>query len=237
MRSLTRRMVNSYNKDGSLCTWSNPEHFVCQGAVQDFSSAVMYGVLGTRNMYTLYPVIPWSMFIGTVLGISIAISQRYAPSLIARWKRSWREERFDWWNRKLFSPLGWVYWFNPPVFWSGANSTWSGGGNLSYHTNQMYFSFIFMYQIKRRYPAWFEVSTNGDCANSLEIQLSPRSRIRCWNSRVGYTADSSVCIHRQICSKVVGEHGGQGRCGLCGVQPKGSSLQVAKGWILWIGAE
>jgi OPT oligopeptide transporter protein len=33
---------------------------------------------------------------------------------------------------------------------------WTGGNNLSYATNALYLSFIFMYYIKRRYTAWFE---------------------------------------------------------------------------------
>jgi len=34
--------------------------------------------------------------------------------------------------------------------------TWSGGNNLSYATNGLYISFIFMYVIKRRYEAWWQ---------------------------------------------------------------------------------
>lgn len=46
-------------------------------------------------------------------------------------------------------------WFDPTVFWAGS-LTWSGGNNLSYATNGLYISFIFMYVIKRRYGAWWQ---------------------------------------------------------------------------------
>ena len=148
-------MVNSYN-DGTLCTWSNPNHFVCLLAVQDFTSAVMYGIYGTRNMYTMYPAVGWAMFIGLFVGIFVACLQRYSHVIPQYFQRVWREDRFEWWQVRVFNPLAKLYWFNPSVFWAGACDTWTGGGNLSYHTNNLYISFISMYYIKRRYPAWWE---------------------------------------------------------------------------------
>jgi len=45
--------------------------------------------------------------------------------------------------------------FDPAVFWGG--SPWLiGGNNMSYRTNALYISFIFMYYIKRRYGTWWQ---------------------------------------------------------------------------------
>ena len=45
--------------------------------------------------------------------------------------------------------------FDPAVAWVGALN-WTGGNNLSYATNGVYISFIFMYYLKRNYSAWWE---------------------------------------------------------------------------------
>ena len=147
-------MVNSYDKDGTLCTWSNPEHFTCTGAVQNFTSAVMYGVFGTRNMYEQYPVLPYVMPLAAICGVVIALLQRYSHRVVDALRARWSPERFEWWDHHIFNPLRPLFWFNPPVVWAGACESWTGG-NLSYYTNTLYVSFISMFYIKRRYPGWW----------------------------------------------------------------------------------
>jgi OPT family small oligopeptide transporter len=146
-------MVTNFLKD-SLCTFSNPEHFVCPGAVELFASAVEYGAFGVKNMFLLYPVFRWCFLIGAVIGVGVALAQRYARPIRESFIRGMSEVKIDSFDR-------WTSWlsifrtFSPPVFWAGA-LTWTNGSNLSYATNALYISFIFMYYIKRRYPAWFE---------------------------------------------------------------------------------
>ena len=148
-------MVNTYNKDGTLCTWSNPQHFTCTMAVQDFTSAVMYGLYGTRNMYKMYPILPYVMPIGALVGTTVALLQKYSHVVRQYAERKWSPERFEWWNYHIFYPVSKLYWFNPAIFWTGACASWTGS-NLSYYTNTFYVSFISMFYIKRRYPAWWE---------------------------------------------------------------------------------
>jgi hypothetical protein len=57
----------------------------------------------------------------------------------------------------MFRPMDLFAWFDPAVFWSGALN-WTGDNNLSYVTNGIYISIIFMYYIKLNYEPWFEKS-------------------------------------------------------------------------------
>ena len=147
-------MISSFD-NGTLCEWDNPQHFVCTDAVLVFASAVEYGAFGVKNMFKLYPIMPWCFFIGSVLGIGWGVIHRYGPSMRDAARRRWSEASFASWNKWLFAPLGALQMFDPAVTWNGALN-WTGGNNLSYATNGIYLSFIFMYYIKRRYNGWWE---------------------------------------------------------------------------------
>jgi hypothetical protein len=147
-------MVVSYN-DGSLCTWSNAQHFVCTDAVLVFASAIEYGAFGVKNMFELYPILPWCFLIGAGVGIAWGCARRFGPSVRDYFRRRSSEGSFASLDKYLFLPLSSLHWFEPSVFWNGALN-WTGGNNLSYATNGMYVSFIFMYYIKRHYGAWWE---------------------------------------------------------------------------------
>ncbi|KAH8894599.1 oligopeptide transporter 2 [Thozetella sp. PMI_491] len=147
-------MIDNFNT-GTLCTWENAQHFVCTDAVLVFASAVEYGAFGVKNMFKLYPILPWCFLMGTLIGTSWGLAQRYGPKISDAARRKWSEARFATWNRFVFRPLSYVGRIDPAVTWAGALN-WTGGNNLSYATNGMYLSFIFMYWIKRRYNAWWE---------------------------------------------------------------------------------
>ncbi|KAL1407975.1 oligopeptide transporter 6 [Vanrija albida] len=152
--SLLNWMVTSFN-DGTLCTWGNKAHFVCTNAVLTYASAVVYGAFGVKNMFKLYPILPWTFLMGAVVGIGVAVAQKWGPQITA-----WTQKRVpaavhNALDKVIYRPIAMLHWFDPPVFWSGALH-WTNGSNLSYATNGLYISFIFMYYIKRRYSAWWE---------------------------------------------------------------------------------
>lgn len=147
-------MVSSFDS-GTLCKWNNPAHFVCTDAVLVFASAVEYGAFGVRNMFKLYPILPWCFLMGTAIGISWGLIHRYGPSIRDSVRRRASEAKFEFWNKWVFRPCSALSTFDPAVTWAGALN-WTGGNNLSYATNGIYISFIFMYWIKRRYNAWWE---------------------------------------------------------------------------------
>jgi len=147
-------MVNNFD-NGTLCEWDNSQHFVCTDAVLVFASAVEYGAFGVKNFFKLYPILPYTFLMGAVAGTGWAIIQKWGPSWRESARVRWSEEKYARWNHYLFYPVGLLQFFDPAVAWSGALN-WTGGNNLSYATNGLYLSFIFMYYIKRHYGPWWE---------------------------------------------------------------------------------
>ncbi|KAK7987242.1 oligopeptide transporter 2 [Apiospora saccharicola] len=141
--------------DGTLCQWNNAQHFVCTNAVLVYASAIEYGAFGVRNMFALYPILPWCFLMGGVVGIVWGLVRRYGPALHdwAR-RRTTSEGRFAAYERFFFKPLAYLWYFDPAVALKGALN-WTGGNNLSYATNAMYISFFLMYYVKRHYGAWW----------------------------------------------------------------------------------
>jgi len=147
-------MITSFN-DGTLCTWSNKAHFVCTDAVLVFASAVEYGAFGVKNMFKLYPIMPWCFLMGTVVGLVFGLLHKYGSSIRASAGRRLPTEAYRIADKFVFAPIAYLHWFDPAVFWAGALN-WTGGNNLTYATNGLYLAFIFMYYVKRRYSAWWE---------------------------------------------------------------------------------
>jgi len=108
-----------------------------------------------KNFFKLYPILPYTFLMGAVAGTGWAIIQKWGPSWRESARVRWSEEKYARWNHYLFYPVGLLQFFDPAVAWSGALN-WTGGNNLSYATNGLYLSFIFMYYIKRHYGPWWE---------------------------------------------------------------------------------
>ncbi|KAK3182148.1 oligopeptide transporter 6 [Lecanicillium sp. MT-2017a] len=147
-------MVDNFN-NGTLCTWSNKSHFVCTEAVLVFSSAIEYGTFGVRNMFKMYPILPWCFLMGAAIGTAWALVQKYGSKVKDYSRKHWKEGVFSTVDKYLYIPMEYLAWFDPAVFWAGSLN-WSGGNNLSYATNGLYISYIFMHHIKRRYGPWWE---------------------------------------------------------------------------------
>ena len=147
-------MVENFN-NGTLCTWSNPDHFVCADAVLVFTSAIEYGAFGVKNMFKMYPILPWCFLIGAAIGTTFAVAQKYGYKMKEYSRMHLQEAAFESVNKYVYVPMEYLAWFDPAVFWAGS-LTWSNGNNLSYATGGVYLSYIFMHHIKRRYGAWWE---------------------------------------------------------------------------------
>ena len=141
--------------NGDLCQWNNPEHFVCAGAVSVYTFVAEYGAFGVKNMFTLYPIFKYAILIGAGGSITCVLVQMQSYRIRDWCQRHWAEERFEWWNRKIFTPLSYCQKFDLAVAFLGVHN-WTGGNNLSYANNAMYVSAFFMYYVKRRYTAWWE---------------------------------------------------------------------------------
>lgn len=144
-------MLHKYD-DGALCETSS-SHYICFDTALLYANSIMYGGLGVPNLFKLYPLLPWCFLLGAVVGIGYGVIYRCAPAI-----HEWAKRRC---STKVYGRLqatcatfSWMEWFDPAVYWSGALN-WTGGNNLSYATNKVVLSFLFMYHIKRRYPAWW----------------------------------------------------------------------------------
>jgi hypothetical protein len=94
--------------------------------------------------------------ISTVIGVVWGVIYKYSWYVYDYARCNLQSEgMFNCWERYLFCPISLLAWFDLAVFW---NSTlnWTGGNNLSYTTNGLYLSFIFIYYIKRHYSGWWE---------------------------------------------------------------------------------
>lgn len=145
-------LVNNF---AGVCEWNQPQRFVCTDAVLNYANAIEFGAFGVKKMFKLYPLLPWCFLIGTIIGLVFGFLHRYGRSIRDYAYRNWSEARFEWADRHIFRLAAGCASFNPAVFWSGS-MTWTGGNNLSYATNGLYVSFIFMYWVKRRYVGWWE---------------------------------------------------------------------------------
>ena len=141
--------------DGTLCTYANKEHFVCQTVNQLYTNTTEYGVFGTRNIFTLYPIMPYCFLLGAIVGITFATVQLQGHRIRDWCSRHWNPDKFERWDQKVFKRLSYLRGLNPAILWSGAHQ-WGGGTNLSWTINGLYLSFIFMFYIKRRFPEWWE---------------------------------------------------------------------------------
>ena len=147
-------MVANFD-NGTLCTWSNPEHFVCAPASKVYATAVEYGAFSVKNFFALYPLLPWCFLFGLAIGTSFALAQIYGPNIRGYARSRISERSFNRWNKWCFHPLSYLHYFSPAVFLLGTHN-WTGGQNLSFKTNALYISFVFMFYIRRRYGAWWE---------------------------------------------------------------------------------
>ncbi|KAK8132393.1 OPT-domain-containing protein [Apiospora kogelbergensis] len=151
--------------DGTLCQWN----------VSNFSGFKPSRSITVRVLTLSHP--PMVLSHGGVIGIGWGLARRYGPSIHAWLRRRTSEGRLVLYEKFFFTPVSYLWYFDPAVSLKGALN-WTGGSNLSYATNGMYVSFIMMvsralrdlkattyltpivrnaqYYVKRHYGAWWE---------------------------------------------------------------------------------
>ncbi|KAK9483826.1 OPT oligopeptide transporter protein-domain-containing protein [Lipomyces starkeyi] len=112
-----------------LCSPTQASHFVCTFPHSLYSASLLFGVVGpVRTFNQLYPVLKYSFLIGAGAAIPCYALRRLLP----------RQMKY----------------FHPVLVLTGI-ARWGSSYNLSYYTPGMYFSFIFMFFIRRRYLSWW----------------------------------------------------------------------------------
>ena len=151
---LTNWMIEHFQV-GSFCQWDNVQHMVCPGAHSQFALAQMYGGFGVRNMFILYPILPYVFLIAGVGGLVWAFTERFGPGLREKARLRWSEGSFRSADIALFRPVSAIGWIDPAIFLHGMVD-WTGGTNLSYYTQGVYISAIFMKYLRHHYSAWWQ---------------------------------------------------------------------------------
>lgn len=112
------------------CTPQSSQKFLCPSSNVFFSASVLWGTIGPKKVFGgLYPLLEWCFLIGALAPIPCILFKKYGPKKIT----------------KYFQPtliIGGFLIYAPY--------------NLSYFTTGVYFSFIFMYYIRKHYQAWWE---------------------------------------------------------------------------------
>ncbi|KAK9453142.1 OPT oligopeptide transporter protein-domain-containing protein [Dipodascopsis uninucleata] len=117
------------NSVKNFCNPTQADKFTCPFPRTVYSEAIMFGIINPdRVLTTLYPALKHSFYIGALIAIPFGIAQ-------LRWPQ----------KLKLI---------NPAVMGYGT-ILWGGTYNLSYYIPGAYFSFFFMYYIRRRFTAWW----------------------------------------------------------------------------------
>ncbi|KAK9475896.1 OPT oligopeptide transporter protein-domain-containing protein [Lipomyces japonicus] len=111
-----------------FCSKTQVDKFVCATPRTMHSEAIMWGVISSERVLTsIYPVMKHAFWIGGVIGVPFALAQLKYP------------QRF-----KIINP----------GLMSYGSIMWGGTYNLSYYIPGFYFSFLFMFYLRRYYIGW-----------------------------------------------------------------------------------
>lgn len=110
-----------------ICEPGQPQRFVCPSENTFYSASVLWGVIGPKKVFNgLYPILQYCFLIGALLPIPCILAKKYL-------KLRYFEPTLIIGGMLIFAPY-----------------------NLTYYLPSFYFSFIFMYYIRKRYQQWWE---------------------------------------------------------------------------------
>ncbi|ORX34771.1 oligopeptide transporter 2 [Kockovaella imperatae] len=144
-----------YDSDNTMCQWDNKNYMVCGSAHSVYSTVVSFGVLGTNNLFALYPALKWCFLLGPLMALAWALSEKAGPVIRRRLVANMDAEQCARFDTRIWEPVSTVLQtVHPAIALSGA-ATWGGNQNLSNYTLALYLSFLFQYYLKRNYTAWW----------------------------------------------------------------------------------
>ncbi|KAK7204945.1 putative oligopeptide transporter [Myxozyma melibiosi] len=112
-----------------FCTTTQKDKFVCAFPRTVYSDAIMFGVVGPQRVLSdVYPALKHAFWIGAVIAVPFGL-------LRLKFKNRWT-------------------WFDLPLIGYGT-IFWGSTYNLVYYIPGFYFSFFFMYYIRKRYTGWW----------------------------------------------------------------------------------
>ncbi|TKA28232.1 hypothetical protein B0A50_04204 [Salinomyces thailandicus] len=139
-----------------ICTPEQSSGFTCaNGSQVYYSASVIWGAIGPKRIFDqIYPDMRWAFLLGFLLALAWW-SGRHFGTHIREWVRNHMPAPvFKALNKTLFTPMSWLRDVHPSLLLNGVLQ-WAPK-NLTYFTTGLYFSFGFMFYLRRYKTAWFE---------------------------------------------------------------------------------
>ncbi|RFU77060.1 oligopeptide transporter [Trichoderma arundinaceum] len=187
-----------------ICTPDQVSNFNCENGSQVyFSSSVVWGAIGPKRIFSqIYPTIKYTFLLGFLLALLWWGLKRFGSHIREACKAVLPAVIFTPINAVLFTPISWLKHVHPSLLINGMLQ-WAPL-NLTYFTGGLYFSFAFMYYLKRYKTSWWEkynyvlsAALTGGVAFSgiiifFAVQYHPKD-ISWWGVNVlGQTIDGGV---------------------------------------------
>ncbi|KAJ6787667.1 hypothetical protein PWT90_09570 [Aphanocladium album] len=139
-----------------ICTPDQKSKFTCaNGSAVFFSSSVVWGAIGPGRVFSqLYPTMKYCFLLGFLLALAWWAGKRFGSYAREAMRKTLPSVIFTPIDYALLKPLSWLKHVHPTIVINGAMS-WAPN-NLSYTTVGLYFSFGFMYYLRRYKTAWWE---------------------------------------------------------------------------------
>ncbi|UKZ81692.1 hypothetical protein TrVFT333_009464 [Trichoderma virens FT-333] len=139
-----------------ICTPDQVSNFNCENGSQIyFSSSVVWGAIGPKRIFSqIYPAIKYTFLLGFLLALVWWGLKRFGSYIRAACKAALPAVIFRPINAVIFTPISWLKHVHPSLVFNGM-LLWAPL-NLTYFTGGLYFSFAFMYYLKRYKTAWWE---------------------------------------------------------------------------------
>ena len=113
---MTNWMITNFK---GMCEWSQPDHFVCEGAHAVYSQTELYGAMGDKKTFAFYPILPYCFLFGASAGLIIALAQKYGHRVKSSLVRAGEGSSST--LLTIFHLLSKFKYFNPAAFWNGAS--------------------------------------------------------------------------------------------------------------------
>ncbi|KAL7929768.1 OPT oligopeptide transporter domain-containing protein [Trichoderma chlorosporum] len=139
-----------------ICTPDQVSNFNCENGSQVyFSASVVWGAIGPKRIFSqIYPAIKYTFLLGFLLALLWWGLKRFGSHLRAACRAVLPGFIFRPLDVVLFTPISWLKHVHPSLLFNGM-LLWAPL-NLTYFTGGLYFSFAFMYYLKRYKTAWWE---------------------------------------------------------------------------------
>ncbi|TQV94210.1 oligopeptide transporter protein [Cordyceps javanica] len=139
-----------------ICTPDQKSKFNClNGSAIFFSSSVVWGAIGPSRVFSqLYPAMKYCFLFGFLLALAWWAGKRFGSIAREAMRNTLPAAMFKPIDLVLLKPLSWLKHVHPTIVINGAMG-WAPN-NLTYTTVGLYFSFGFMYYLRRYKTAWWE---------------------------------------------------------------------------------